>query len=307
MREALIFGVVSSYIGPLGPPSRGPRAGGETAAAALALTRPRNCALAGLSVAVGALCGDGLPLCAPVALAGAGAALIAGAGNGLNDVVDLAADRVNRPRRPLPSGRLSTRWALGQSAALGATGLALAFAAGVLPGAIAAGVATGLAVYSAGLKRSGLPGNLLVSLLAAATFPYGAAAAGGWGRWWIPAGFAFLYHLGREITKGVEDAPGDRIAGVGTLALRLGPRTASRVAAALFLTVAAAAPLPAAAGLYGAAYLAPVVFLELFLAAVALRLWRGLEEGVVRTSRRLLAGMVLGLLAVVLGEVVDRS
>ena len=74
----------------------------------------------------------------------------------------------------------------------------------------------------------------------------------------------------------------------------------------LLAAVAVTAPAPALAGVYGLAYLAPVVVLDLFLVVVAAPLWRGLEAGPARFSRRLLLGMVLGLTAVVLGELFDR-
>ena len=276
------------------------------AAAAAAVTRPSNCALAAASVWVGALVSGHPHATAGVAAAAAAAAAVAASGNGLNDVLDLPADRVNRPDRPLPSGRLSPAAALALSAVLGAAGLGTAFAVGMAPGAIAFGVAAGLALYNWWWKRLGLPGNLLVSLLAAATFPYGAAAAGGGGRWWIPAAFALVYHLGREILKGAEDMEGDRLCGVRTLAGARGQRAATRAAAALLAVVALAAPLPALLGVYGGGYLAAAAVLDLFLARTCLDLWRG-HPPRGRPSRRLLPGMVLGLAAVVLGELIDRG
>ena len=221
---------------------------GLRSAAAAALARPPNCALTAVSVWVGALASGHPHATAGVAAAAAAAAAVAAAGNGLNDVLDLPADRVNRPDRPLPSGRLSPAAALVLSATLGAAGLGTAFVVGLAPGVIAFAVAAGLALYNWWWKRLGLAGNLLVGLLAAATFPYGAVAAGGGGRWWVPAAFALVYHLGREILKGAEDVEGDRVHGVRTFAGVHGTRTAARVAAALLAVTALAAPLPGAPG-----------------------------------------------------------
>ena len=276
------------------------------AAAAAALARPPNCALTAVSVWVGALASGHPHATAGVAAAAVAAAAVAAAGNGLNDVLDLPADRVNRPDRPLPSGRLSPAAALVLSAALGTAGLGTAFVVGLAPGAIAFAVAAGLALYNWWWKRLGLPGNLLVSVLAAATFPYGAVAAGGGGRWWVPAAFALVYHLGREILKGAEDLEGDQRHGTRTLASLRGKRAAERVAAAVLAVTALAAPLPAFLGIYGWGYLAPVVVLDVLLARTCLDLWRG-SPSAVRPSRRLLPGMALGLAAVVLGELVDRG
>lgn len=274
--------------------------------AALQLTRPRNCVLTAVSVWVGALCSGNPHVTMQVALAAFGAAAIAAAGNGMNDVLDLREDSLNRPERPLPSGHLGAGTALVLSSLLGVAGLTLAFVAGVVPGFMALGVLAGLTAYNWWLKRTGLAGNIMVSLIAAATFPYGAAAAGAWGRWWIPALFAVLYHGGRELIKGVEDTRGDRQAGVRTVALVFGEQVANRMAAVLLALVALAAPLPVWFGVYGLAYLAMIGLLDVFLAICIYRLWTGQSGGEARLSRRLLVGMMLGLTAIVLGELFDR-
>lgn len=273
--------------------------------AAVQFTRPRNCLLTAVSVWVGAVTSTQAHTTAAVGFAALGAAAIAAAGNGMNDVIDLPMDRRNRPDRPLPSGRLAAGSALAISAFLGATGLALAFVAGIVPGLIAFGVLMGLALYNWFLKRTGLPGNLLVSLIAASTFPYGAVTAGNWGNWWIPAIFATLYHVGREIVKGVEDMEGDRLAGIRTLALASGARFACRTATCLFGLVGLLALWPAIFGIYGLGYLLPVLVLDLFLVFRLPRLWRGFSPADRRFSPELLVGMALGLLAIVLGELLD--
>jgi 4-hydroxybenzoate polyprenyltransferase len=52
------------------------------------------------------------------------------AGMALNDYADREVDAVERPGRPIPSGQVSPRFALGLGAALSAAGLGLAAAAG---------------------------------------------------------------------------------------------------------------------------------------------------------------------------------
>jgi geranylgeranylglycerol-phosphate geranylgeranyltransferase len=280
---------------------------GSVLLSAVQLTRPLNCALTAISVWVGAVTSGGIHASYTILFAGLGAAAIAAAGNGMNDVIDLEVDGCNRPHRPLPSGRLSVGAALALSALLGVTGLMFAFVAGMLPGMIAFVVVTGLALYNWLLKRVGLAGNVLVSLIAAATFPYGAAAAGVWGRWWIPALFAVFYHLARELVKGVEDTEGDGLAGVRTMARVCGGSATCRVAAILLGIVGITAPLPGLLGVYGVAYLIPVLALDIFLIRLVRRLWSGLLPGDARLSPQMLVGMLLGLTAVLLGEFLDRT
>jgi len=242
-----------------------------------------------------------------VALAALGAGAIAGAGNSMNDVIDLEIDQHNRPDRPLPSGQLAVGVALAVAALLGVVGLCLAFLAGLVPGMIAFVVVTGLALYNWWLKRTGLAGNVLVSLIAASTFAYGAAAAGNWGRWWIPALFAACYHAGRELIKGFEDTRGDELLNIRSVARVHGDRAACRSAALLLGLVALAAPLPTCFGIYSWGYLATVLALDAFLVGIVFRLWSGLSVGAPRLSPRLLIGMGLGLAAIVAGELLDRA
>ena len=269
----------------------------------IALTRPLNCLITVCSVGVGALT-TGAGIRAPtVALAALSAALIAAAGNCHNDLIDLKIDRVNRPLRPLPSGRISPRAAAIESIVLAATGLGIAWSLGSWTGWIATGVTCGLFIYNVSLKGSMLWGNVLVGCLAGAAFPYGAIAAGSWGRSWIPAVFAALFHLGREIVKDIEDIEGDERENARTLAVIHGPRAAKIAASAVYFLLMAVTLLPALLDIYGTIYLIFIAGLDILLIVTLFRLWRDVSVGSsYRASTALTAGMTLGLLAVVAGE-----
>ena len=266
--------------------------------AELQLLRPLNCCITAASVLVGAVSGCALPFPPSVWLAVLAAALVTGAGNAWNDLRDLEIDRINKPLRPLPSGRLTPARAVLAAAASAATGLGFAVWAGTWPGLIAAGTLAGLWLYSARLKSTVIWGNLLVAFLAALAFPFGALAGGTLGRSWIPAGFALLFHLGREIVKDVEDLEGDRTRGVRTLALALGAPRARRTAACVYGLLTAGTFLPCYLGLYGWAYAAVVLLMDALLLIVMARFISG-SGG---TSRSLTALMPLGLLAILAGE-----
>lgn len=275
----------------------------ETFRALATLPRPLNCLITALSTGVGAFAAGSHPLRAEVWWAALAAALIAGAGNALNDVADLEIDRINRPQRPLPAGHLSLRAALVQSLVLALAGIGIALWQKPALGAVALLVVALLTLYDLWLKRTALWGNLLVSALAAAAFPFGALAAGQLGRAWIPAGFAFLYHLGREIVKDIEDVEGDRAQGARTLPLRIGDRNAARLAGGILSLLAAFTWWPWLGNIYGWQYLVPVLGVDGLVLWAAWRLLRdqGAAPGA-RLGSRLKWGMLLGLLAVVAGE-----
>ncbi|MGX1880762.1 UbiA family prenyltransferase [Streptomyces sp. NPDC055287] len=76
------------------------------------------------------------------------------AGMALNDWADRAEDAVDRPHRPIPSGRVTPRAALAASGALTATGLALAAGAGRPALAVATGLAATIWAYDLHLKHT---------------------------------------------------------------------------------------------------------------------------------------------------------
>lgn len=93
----------------------------------LRLVRPLNVVLAGFAVGVGAsVPGGGISFVPALGWAALAAALITAGGNALNDVVDAGVDRVNKPERPVASGRISPGAATLAAAVLLAAGVAAA-------------------------------------------------------------------------------------------------------------------------------------------------------------------------------------
>ena len=269
------------------------------------LPRPLNGLIAALSVGIGALTAGQSPAWSAIVLAAFSAALINGAGNAFNDLMDIDVDRINRPLRPLPSGSLSRAAARIESLLLALAGCVLAFWLSPWHGLIALGVVALLAVYSISLKNSLLWGNVLVAVVGAITFPYGALAAGGIGRSWIPALFAFLFHLGREIVKDIEDVVGDQIRGERTSPLCWGRPQAGMLAAIVYLVLVGFTWMPFFIGFYGAFYALALLPVH---ASVGYVLWQLYRQRAVltddRLGRLLKVGMFLGLVAIGVGEIV---
>jgi geranylgeranylglycerol-phosphate geranylgeranyltransferase len=273
----------------------------------LILPRPLNGLITMLSVAVGALMAGISPLSFPALVAAFSAGLINGAGNAFNDLMDQDIDRINRPGRPLPSGRLSPRSAALESLVLALAGCSLAWYLGPVHGLLALAVSTLLVIYSIYLKNSMLWGNITIGALSAVAFPYGALVSGGMGRSWIPAVFALLFHLGREIVKDIEDMEGDRLRGERTLPLRQGRGPAAWVATAVYLVLIAFTWIPWAIEVYGMVYVLAVSSVDGLLLYALFQLHRrGAQLSDDRLGRLLKAGMLLGLLAILAGELAPR-
>lgn len=173
----------------------------------------------------------------------------------INDCLDVKPDRINKPARPLPNGRLSLSgaWLLGN--ALVVTGLGLSLSLHVAMPLLAALVAVLLYVYSLKIKRIFLLGNLVVSAMTALTVIYGGMAVDNVGPTLVPALVVGVFMLGREILKTAEDYHGDLVSGVRTIAVVWGKQSALRLFSALSAAVALLLLLPWWVGDLSPAYL----------------------------------------------------
>ena len=222
-------------------------------------------------------------------------------GNAWNDIRDVAADRVNRPRtRPLAAGQISRGVAdliVFDGALLGVALAALVSGRQVLAALAALGI---MLVYSPLLKPRPLVGNLAVAVVAGSPPLYGALAVGNPAAGIVPLVLAAWLHFVREVVKDVEDEPGDRAIGRRTLPIVVGKRQAMVVAAgAGLLFVPASLLLPRSAG-YGGAYFLIALSAQLAVLIAATWLLLGRVE---RVSALLKGAMVIGLVALVAGKV----
>ncbi|GHH82029.1 hypothetical protein GCM10018793_40800 [Streptomyces sulfonofaciens] len=146
------------------------------------------------------------------------------AGMALNDWADRAEDAVDRPHRPLPSGRVRPAAALAASGALTAAGLALAAAAGRPALTVATGLAATVWAYDLGLKHTPA-GPAAMAAARALDLLLGAAATGGGIGPALPSAtmlgshtFAVTAVSRHEAQGGAAGAPSAALAATGVLA-----------------------------------------------------------------------------------------
>jgi geranylgeranylglycerol-phosphate geranylgeranyltransferase len=164
---------------------------------------------------------ESLPI-VKVILASISAGFTTSAGNIINDIFDIEIDKINRPERPLPSRKISRKEAFALYFIF--IILSLILSGFVNPGAflIVAATIFLLFLYSKYLKRIPLAGNFLVSFLAGLVFIYGGVVVENSTGAIVPAIFAFIINLIREIVKDMEDVEGDKKAGVITFPIIYG-------------------------------------------------------------------------------------
>jgi geranylgeranylglycerol-phosphate geranylgeranyltransferase len=224
------------------------------------------------------------------------------AGNAINDYCDYNIDQINRPQRPLPSGRIRRVDALIFAIILVVIGIWL----GTLINRNATGIAilvfVALASYALWLKRIPFVGNLVVSGLTGVTFISGGVAIDSVQGTLIPAIFAFLFTTAREIIKDLEDTEGDLKNSVKTLAI-LNPQLAVKTAIGFMVLVILFSPIPYLFRGYSWHYLLAVgLGVDLVLIGCAIRLLRDAsKESCAAIQRWMKWDIFVGLGAIYLG------
>jgi geranylgeranylglycerol-phosphate geranylgeranyltransferase len=271
------------------------------------LMRPVNCIMMGFAVFVGAVLASpkigsfnwlsiifgfltGFTFCA--------AAMV------INDYYDRKIDAINEPQRPIPSGKVKPNEALALVAVLSATGFVFAGLVSAPCFVVAAASLAITATYITVGKRSGLPGNFLVSICAAIPFIYGSITVIGTVglNVLLFASMAFLSNTGREITKGIVDVKGDRTEGVKTLAVRFGERNAAVTAVIFYLFAVALTPVTWILGLVGIWFIPFVLVTDVGLVVCSAILLLDYSREKARGIKKVVLLLFLvGLLAYVFG------
>jgi geranylgeranylglycerol-phosphate geranylgeranyltransferase len=214
----------------------------------LRILRPVNSIMMGISILVGFVVSANLhsPLqLTPLAFAFVTGFTLTGSAMVINDYFDRKIDAVNEPTRPIPSGDVKPNEAIVYSVALSIVGLVAAYLTSTVTLSIAVFSWLVMMCYSAWGKRTGFPGNLMVSICIALPFVYGGVVAGNVSNVLLFSILAFLSNTGREVTKGIVDIEGDNAIGVRTVAVSFGAEKAAYLASFFYIVtvVASAAPM----------------------------------------------------------------
>ena len=204
----------------------------------LALTRPGNAILTAIAVMAGTFIAAGpdiIEFQAEIMICCISAMMLVGGGNALNDYNDRESDKLNHPKRPIPSGQIKAENALNYAQALLAFGLLILFLTleNKMPFVIGLiGVIT-LIAYENGLKAAGITGNISVGLMSGAVFLYAGMAVNDPGPTLWMFGLAVLATISREIIKDIQDLEGDQDR--KTLPTRIGVSNALNLAVFILL------------------------------------------------------------------------
>jgi 4-hydroxybenzoate polyprenyltransferase len=238
-----------------------------------------------------------------IILASLAAALTAAAGNVINDVYDIETDKISHPKRVLPLGTITKTEVKIEYLTLNA-----------LSGIISINISTTLfvviflsafllLVYSAYLKKIPLVGNITIAALTGLAFIYGGFAVGNPEAAIIPAVFAFLINLVREVVKDVQDVEGDRRLNIITFSVKYGIESAKELAIIVTIILVAFTFYPFLVKLYKIEYFIIVmVFVNPVLVLCIKNLLQKKETNIALISKLLKLSMITGLIAIYFGN-----
>ncbi|MDO5849868.1 MAG: UbiA family prenyltransferase [Methanobacteriaceae archaeon] len=217
------------------------------------ILRPGNAIMAAIAVVLMIFVGHNYNV--PVLVGALLVFIITGAGNAINDVYDYKIDAINKPHRPIPSGRISLKNARIYAISLFLVSILISIVISYLvnsywPAVIVVCAAILMYVYASHLKAMPLIGNIVVATLTCFCFIFaGTIIACDTGYWFIflvsiyLGLFALFMTLAREIIKDMEDIEGDKADGAKTFPIIMGKKIPSIVSIILIVVTTLMCPI----------------------------------------------------------------
>ena len=231
------------------------------------------------------------------------AALTAAAGNIINDIYDVESDKISHPDRVLVLGDLTKNEAWYEYLFFNFSSLLIAaYLSPILLIIIIITIGL-LFIYSSYLKRLPLIGNFVIALITSLAFIYGGIAADNVQAAVIPAIFAFLINLIREIVKDIQDIEGDSKLNFKTFPIRFGINISKQLILSITITLILFTIYPFITNYYKIEYfiLVMIIVNPIFIYSLKI-LFDKSDKSISTVSRLLKFDMIMGLLAIYLGK-----
>lgn len=275
----------------------------------LEILRPGNALMGAISIILIAIIDKTISI--PIVLAMMTVFFETAAGNVINDYFDYNIDLINKPERPIPSGRISLENGKRYAYLLFAAGTVCGFlisylTANWIPFIIVLIADVVLYLYAYKLKATPLIGNLAVGFMTGFGFVFGGFTINN------PSivmtsiflgFFAFVMTTAREIIKDIEDIEGDRKDGARTLPILIGKKKPAILATILIIIDCALCPLLYIYHIFGVLYLVIIAVAVMIFIYSAILIMKSQEEPVAHKSSKLLKiGMLIAFLSFALGS-----
>ncbi len=272
--------------------------------ASVKIGRPLNLLITFFSIIVGAaLCIKGNYFLYKIILAAVSGVLISASANIINDIFDVEIDRINRPDRVLVKGELKKNEAIIIYLIFAYMGIFISSYINYVALIISTSASILLLLYSYKLKQVILLGNIVVAAMTGLAFMYGGAAVQNIKPAVIPALFAFIINLIREIIKDMEDIEGDIKTGVKTFPFKFGFKASKKIIIIFSILLILFTFYPFLLNIYGIKYLIIILALvdPILIYFIKSLVGDDSRKNLNKLSFILKLNMVFGLLAIFLG------
>lgn len=266
------------------------------------ILRPTNAVMASIAVLLMAVISHVYNL--NILLGALAVCIATGAGNTINDYYDYEIDRINKPDRPIPSGRISLDNALYYSLLLFAVASVIGFYISIPNGITVIVCSAIMIVYAYDFKKRCLIGNLTVSILTGLTFVFGGLITNDLYVSIILAFFAFLMTLSREIIKDCEDIEGDKLEGAHTLPIAYGKENSIKLAFIVNILTCILTPLLYVYGLFSHYYMIVVLIADvIFIYSGVLSIKCQEKDCLHKVSKYMKIAMLVAFISFIFGSV----
>jgi geranylgeranylglycerol-phosphate geranylgeranyltransferase len=216
----------------------------------------------------------------------------------LNDYFDIEIDKVNAPDRPLPSGLVTTADVIAATVIVSVIGLIISYLINFTALLIAVLLLAVGFLYNWKYKKTGLPGNLMVSFSVGMTFVFGGISED------LPfektvlffAIISALINLGEEIAADAMDEKGDKLIGSNSLAIKYGKKKTLAISNFIFFFVVLLSIIPFILGWFSLIYLIPILIMDTAIAYSSLKLLNSNVTQGRKYIRWIYLGALLGVL-----------
>ncbi|MEM3062257.1 MAG: UbiA family prenyltransferase [Nitrososphaerota archaeon] len=223
----------------------------------------------------------------------------------LNDYFDREIDSINAPNKPLPSKIISEKEAILFSFILTIIGLFSSLMISYICLIIAIFFYIASFLYNWKLKKTGLIGNMIVSLCVAAPFLYGGLISDSeiTLRIALFSITAFIANTGREIIKGIADVEGDAIKDIKSIARLFGNKIAAKIGALFFIIAVLLSFIPLIYNLvYPLSYIPLVIITDVGFILSSYKIIKiSTKENALKIKKNVLIWMLTALLAFLVG------
>lgn len=277
------------------------------------IIRPGNAIMAVIAVILMGIVGHNYSI--PIILSLIATFLALGGGNTINDVFDYKIDCINKPNRPIPSGKISLNNAKIYAYSLFIIsiiigGIITYLVSSILPIIVVIGACILEYFYARNFKSSVLIGNIIVGFLTGLCFIFGGVVIGAETHGFkiilislILGFFAILMTTAREIIKDMEDLEGDKKENTRTFPIVYGKNKAAYLSSGIIFIDTILCPLLYIEHIFNIYYIIIVFFGMIIFFYSGYKILKNQETKTCsEVSRNLKVGMMIAFIAFAIGS-----